>query len=101
MEEKIYLENLLISLQKTFSRVNVATAENLELRPETPTARLSGDINFSINTKATPVVGDKLLITKDGHVDLTFQGVIDLDEEPEESNETSTGTVTDNPEEQN
>lgn len=99
MEEKIYLENLLISLQKTFSRVNTATAENLELRPDGPTARLSGDINFSINTKAIPEVGDKLLISKEGHVDLTFEGVIDLDEEPEGDDQPESGDQPESPEE--
>lgn len=79
MEEKIYLENLIIALQKTFSRVNTATAENLEKRPDGPTARISGDVNFTISTKATPEVGDQLAIEKDGHVELTFQGTIDLD----------------------
>ncbi len=84
MEDKIYLENLMISLQKTFSRVNQATAENLEARPETPTARITGDINFSISTKAIPEDG-KMLIDKEGHVDLSFSGVIDLDIEDEEA----------------
>ncbi len=78
--EKIYLEDVVIAIQKSFSRVNEATAKNeLKTDAQTPTSKLSGDIEFTITTKANPDGKDKLEINENGYIEFCFKGKIDLD----------------------
>ena len=77
------MQDVIIALQKSFSRANQMTAENQRNNGNNPTSRIVGDVEFSISTKAVPGDGDELLIDKDGHVGITFNGTIDLDMDDE------------------
>ncbi|WP_190808709.1 hypothetical protein [Flagellimonas sp. S3867] len=79
-EDKIYLEELMIILQKSFSRVTDSTNKERSNKEDVnvPTAMLVGDVDYEIALKADPV-GDKLLVHKNGSISFRFSGQIDID----------------------
>jgi hypothetical protein len=70
----IYLEDVVESLQKSFSRVMAKTAAV----PQTDAcARLSGAVSFELDLLIEPD-GDRLKVCEGGFVNLKFSGSIDL-----------------------
>jgi len=74
----VSLDVALTALQKSFSRVNSAAAKSLKENPGEPVARLEGDITFEMKTRVEPE-GNRLIITKNGQIDLSISGTIDPD----------------------
>jgi hypothetical protein len=69
------LENTLLALQKTFSRLNRETAK---VSADNARATLVGNVNFEITLKVNQE-GDYLNVEKDGMIDLHLSGQIDPD----------------------
>ena len=69
-----YLEDVVESLQKSFSRVMAKTAAV----PQTDAcARLSGAVSFELDLLLEPE-GDRLRVCENGSMNLKFSGSIDL-----------------------
>jgi hypothetical protein len=72
-ENKLTLDEVLISLQKSFSRVTDNSTRN-----EGTTALMVGNINFELEVRLT-AENDKLFYDKDGDMALRVSGQIDSD----------------------
>lgn len=81
--EDVFLEDIVTSLQKSFSRVTERSESNVGR-----TAQIVGDVNFEITTKLNPI-GDKLVYTNAGGIEVTVSGSLDTDikEEDEDGND--------------
>ena len=69
------LDDLIITLQKTFSRVSEKSAKIPE---EQARALVTGIINFEISTTVKPEQ-DRLMVTKSGEIKLTLKGTLETD----------------------
>lgn len=76
--DSLPLEEVVIALQKTFSRVTQRTKENKDDSVYKTTAMIVGDINFEMTVKVSPE-DDCLIFDKIGSIDIKLSGVIDLD----------------------
>lgn len=71
----VSLEQVITSLQKSFSRVSRDAAQ---VGDDEALALIVGNVDFEIRTRVTPV-GDQLIVDKEGEVDLNLRGVVDTD----------------------
>ncbi|MEE9350968.1 MAG: hypothetical protein V3U78_01810 [Thiotrichaceae bacterium] len=69
------LDDVIITLQKTFSRISEKSANVPE---EQARALVTGIVNFEISTTVNPE-GDRLIVTKSGEVQITLKGQIETD----------------------
>ena len=79
-EKKLTLDDVVIALQKTFSRVSARSAS---VPVENARALVTGQVNFTLSLKVDPQ-GDYLHPASNGSVDLNLAGVIDTDIRSEE-----------------
>ncbi len=70
------LEKLLVALQKEISRVNSATAENIRTNTEQPTATMClSNVTFQLKFNSN-LENDKIIIDKDGAVQIELSSEI-------------------------
>ncbi len=69
------LDDVIITLQKTFSRISEKSAKVPE---EHARALVTGIVNFEISTTVNPD-GDRLVVTKSGDIEITLKGQIETD----------------------
>lgn len=69
------LDDVLVALQKSFSRVSTRTAD---VDPEMARAMISGQVAFNISLKAE-LEGDYLLPNDKGSLDLNLSGTLETD----------------------
>jgi hypothetical protein len=81
---KITLDEVIVALQKSFSRVSTASAE---LPAENARAMVTGLVNFDISLKVE-AEKDYLRLDADGAIDLRLSGKIDTDIRIEEDTDT-------------
>ncbi len=74
-QDAISLDDLLINIQKSLSRVSLRSAAIPESQAK---SIIYGDVDFSIELKVEGE-GDKLLVKKDGSVNLSMSGKISTD----------------------
>ena len=72
------LDDILVALQKSFSRLTDQTNEN-----EGTTAQMVGEVDFELKAKFS-AQNDSLIHDREGGIELTFTGTIDLDINDEE-----------------
>ncbi len=75
-ESKQRLDQWLIALQKTFSRVTDATKQNAQ--QDKITAMMVDEVKFEIRVQVD-LEDDKILVDKNSKYDIILQGTIDLD----------------------
>ena len=74
-EPNCNLEDVLVNLQKTFSRVSNRTAQVVG---EDAAAIIIGPVAFSINLRVSPN-GDYLLVSDQGTIELSLEGKVEPD----------------------
>lgn len=77
--QKITLEHIIISLQKSFSRVS---ATGGQIPKEQSRARIVGNVNFTIKLNLEPGEDDHLMFDNHGSIELQLAGEIDTDIRP-------------------
>lgn len=77
---EVTLDDLLVNIQKSLSRVSARSASIPE---EQARSLIHGDVNFSIDLKVDGE-GDKVIVRKDGQVNLSMSGRISTDIRNEE-----------------
>ncbi|MDI6402416.1 hypothetical protein QLX67_10455 [Balneolaceae bacterium ANBcel3] len=82
MDEKQSLENLLITLQKSISRVMDQSAKNHK-EQDRRTALIVGDVDFELKMKLSNEK-DRFFLDKNGEIELNLHGKIDPDLKEEE-----------------
>jgi hypothetical protein len=70
--EHLYLEDILVALQKSFSRVSSASGN---VNPDAPLALITGPVGFEITVRVAPE-RDRLLHKADGDVQLKLSGTV-------------------------
>lgn len=84
--QKVTLEDIVICLQKSFSRVSAISAQ---IPKEQSRARIVGNVNFTIRLNLEPGEDDHLMFDKQGSVELQLIGQIDTDIRPVRMDEES------------
>ena len=74
-QDQLSLDDAIVALQKTFSRVSAKTAEVDQMDAR---AMVSGQVNFDMSLKVHPE-RDYLYLDANGSVDLRLTGMIDTD----------------------
>ena len=81
-KDEITLDDLLVNIQKSLSRVSMRSAAIPEDQAK---STIYGDVNFSIDLKVEGA-DDKLLVKKDGSVNISMSGTINADIRKDEIN---------------
>ena len=74
-EKRLTLDDVVVALQKSFSRVSGRSAE---VPRESPRAMVTGQVSFEISLKVDPDE-DFLYLNANGAIDMRLSGVIDTD----------------------
>ena len=72
---QLTLEDVIVALQKSFSRVS---AKSADVPPENARAMVAGQVNFEMALKVD-TDADYLCVTPKGTIDLKISGVVDTD----------------------
>lgn len=77
----MYLEDVIIALQKTFSRVNEMTQSNRSSNTHRPTALISGPVQFTISAQVAPAkeYTQTLCVADGGPMTVMLQGTLNTD----------------------
>ena len=79
--EDIYLEDLMVAVQKSFSRVMGRTSR---VPSTAPRSHFVDTVNVNISLRARPEGTDRLAVDPQGGISLSLDGKIDLDVRYEE-----------------
>lgn len=79
--EDIYLEDLMVAVQKSFSRVMGRTSQ---VPSNAPRSHFVDSVNVNISLRARPESADRLAVDPNGGISLSIEGKIDLDVRYEE-----------------
>ncbi len=81
--QPIFLEDVILALQKSFSRVANITNEYRESLPADAVSMIVSSVDFEISLNAVPVhsedITHRFIYLPDGPIKMTFKGKIDPD----------------------